>query len=113
MQCIASIAYMDDKFTTNSSGRETVIQALRDDFDPREILALTAHANPESISSYSHNPLEKQWRMSDKLAGFNPSTTTTNSDSSHALWEIVLNSAAPPSNTAANSKRDSSASRSS
>ena len=112
MQSIASIASLDGKFT-NSSGRKTVIQALRDDFDPLEISELTGHANPESISSYSHNPLEKQRRMSNKLAGFNPSTTTTNSDSSHALREIVLNSSAPPSNTAATSNRDSSASSSS
>ena len=109
---VASIASLDGKFT-NSSGRKTVIQALRDDFDPLEISELTGHANSESISSYSHNPLEKQRRMSNKLAGFNPSTTTTNSDSSHALREIVLNSSAPPSNTAATCNRDSSASRSS
>ena len=112
MQSIASIASLDGKFT-NSSGRKTVIQALRDDFDPLEISELTGHANPESISSYSHNPLKKQRRMSNKLAGFNPSTTTTNSDSSHALREIVLNSSVPPSNTAATSNRDSSASSSS
>jgi len=112
MQSTASIASLDGKFT-NSSGRKTVIQALRDDFDPLEISALTGHANPESISSDSHNPLEKQRRMSNKLAGINPSTTTTNSHSSHALREIGLNSSAPPSNTAATSNRDSSASRSS
>lgn len=106
MQSIASIASLDGKFT-NSSGRKTVIQTLRDDFDPLEISELTGHANPESISSYSHNPLEKQRRMSNKLAGFIPSTTTTNSDSSHALREIVVNSSAPPSNTAAISNRDS------
>ena len=87
MQSIASIASLDGKFT-NSSRRKTVIQALRDDFDPPEISELTGHANPESISRYSHYPLEKQRRMSNKLAGFNPSTTTTNSDSSHALREI-------------------------
>ena len=112
MQSIASIASLDGKFT-NSSGRKTVIQTLRDDFDPLEISKLTGHANPLSISSYSHNPLEKQRRMSNKLAGFNPSTTTTNSDSSHALQELVLNNSAPPSNTAATSNRDISTSRSS
>ena len=112
MQSIASIASLDGKFT-NSSGRKTVIQTLRDDFDPLEISELTGHANPLSISSYSHNPLEKQRRMSNKLAGFNPSTTTTNSDSSHALQELVLNNSAPPSNTAATSNRDISTSRSS
>ncbi|CAH3131493.1 unnamed protein product, partial [Pocillopora meandrina] len=59
MQNIASIASLDGKFS-NSSGRKTVIQALRYDFDPLEISKLTGHANPESISSYSHNLLEKQ-----------------------------------------------------
>ena len=59
MQSIASIASLDGKFT-NSSGRKTVIQALRDIFDRLEISELTGHANPESISSYSHNPLEKK-----------------------------------------------------
>ena len=112
LQTYPSIASLDGKFT-NSSGHKTAIQALRDDFNPLEISELTGHANSESISSYSHNPLEKQRRMSNKLAGFNPSTTTANSDSSHALREIVLNSSAPPSNTAATSNRDSSASRSS
>ena len=103
MQCIESIVSLDGKFT-NSSGRKTVIQALRDDFDPLEISELTGHANSETISSYSHNPLDKQRRISKKLAGFNPSTTTTNSDSSRALREIVLNSSAPLSNTAATSR---------
>ena len=112
MQSIASIASLDGKFT-NSSGRKTVIQALRDDFDPLEISELIGHANPLSISSYSHNPLEKQRQMSNKLAGFNPSTTTTNSDSGHALQELVINCSAPPSNTAATSNRDISTSRSS
>ena len=59
------------------SGRKTVIQSLREDFHPLEISELTSHANPYSISSYSHNPLEKQRRMSNKLAGFSKSTTTT------------------------------------
>ena len=112
MQSIASIASLDGKFT-NSSGRKTVIQAPRDDVDPLEISELTGHANPESISSYSHNPLEKQRRMLNKLAGFNPSMTTTNSDSSHTLREIVLNGSVPPSNTATTSNHDSSASSSS
>jgi len=88
MKSIASIASLDGKFT-NLSGRKTVIQALRDDFDPLEISELTGHASSVSTSSYSHNPLEKQRRMSNKLTGFNPSTATTNSDSSHALREIV------------------------
>ena len=77
------------------------------------ISELPGHANPESISSYSLNLLEKQRLISNKLAGFNPSTTTTiNSDSSHALREIVLNWSAPPSNPAHTSNRDGSASRS-
>ena len=76
------------------------------------ISELPGHANPESISSYSLNLLEKQRLISNKLAGFNPSTTTINSDSSHALREIVLNWSAPPSNTAHTSNRDGSASRS-
>ena len=59
MQNIASIASLDGKLL-NSSGRKTVIQALSYDFDPLEISKLTGHAKPESISSYSHNPLEKQ-----------------------------------------------------
>ena len=112
MQSFASIAFLDGKFT-NSSGCKTVIQALHDDFDPLEISELTGHANPKSIASYSHNPLEKQRRMSNKLAGFNPSTTITKSYSSHALWEIVVNSSALASNTAATSSHDSGANRSS
>ena len=76
MKTIASIASLDGKFT-NSSGRKTVIQSLREDFHPLEISELTGHANPDSISSYSHNPLEKQRRMSNKLAGFSSNTTTT------------------------------------
>ena len=63
LQTYPSITSLDGKFT-NSSGRKTVIQALRDDFNPLEISELTGHANSESISSYSHNPLEKQRRMS-------------------------------------------------
>ena len=69
MKTIAYIASLDGKFT-NSSGRKTVIQSLREDFHPLEISQLTGHANPYSISSHSHNPLEKQRRMSNKLAGF-------------------------------------------
>ena len=76
MKTIASIASLDGKFT-NSSGRKTLIQSLREDFHPLEISELTGHANPDSISSYSHNPLEKQRRMSNKLAGFSSNTTTT------------------------------------
>ena len=76
MKTIASIASLDGKFT-NSSGRKTVIESLRKDFHPLEISELTGHANPDSISSYSHNPLEKQRRISNNLAGFSLSITTT------------------------------------
>ena len=68
MQSIwTSIASLNGKFT-NSSGRKTVAQALRDDLDPLEISELAGHTNPESISSQSHNSLEKQRLMSNKLA---------------------------------------------
>ena len=104
MKTIASIASLDGKFT-NSSGRKTVIQSLREDFHPLEISELT-------ISSYSHNPLEKQQRMSNKLAGFSSSTTTTvtaanasGGPHTEALREVYVNSPALPSvvgnNTAA------------
>ena len=76
MKTIASIATFDRKFT-NSSGRKTVVQSLREDFHLLEISELTGHANPDSISCYSHNPLEKEWRMSNKLALFSSSTTIT------------------------------------
>ena len=46
MKTIASIASLDRKFT-NSSGRKTVIQSLREDFHPFEISELTGHANPD------------------------------------------------------------------
>ena len=112
-QSIASIASLNGKFT-NSGGRKTVIEALRDDFAHwRSQSSLATPIRSPYGSSYRHNPLEKQRRMSNKLAGFNPSTTTTNSYSTHALREIVLNSSAPPSNTAGTSSRDSSANRSS
>ena len=83
MQNIASIASLDGKFS-NSSGRKTVIQALRYDFDPLEISKLTGHANPESISSYSHNHQEKQRQRQLYING----------NSSHVLREIILNSSA-------------------
>ena len=113
MQSIAFIASLEGKFT-NSSGRKTVIQVLQVDFDPLEISELTGHANPESISSYTII----LWRNSSECRIGWPvltqaCTTITNSDLSHALREIVLNSSAPPSKTAAASNRDSSASRSS
>ncbi|KAK3745836.1 hypothetical protein QZH41_004306 [Actinostola sp. cb2023] len=76
MKIIATTAGLDGKYS-NSSGRKTMIQSLRDDFHPLEICELTGHANPESISSYSHNPLEKQRRMSNHLAGFSTANSTT------------------------------------
>ena len=97
MQEIASFASLDGKFT-NSSGRKTVIQSLRDEFHPLEISELTGHADPGSIASYSHNPLEKQRRMSNKLAGFSSAvTTTTNANrgsSTQVLREVTVNSPA-------------------
>lgn len=99
MQEIASFASLDGKFT-NSSGRKTVIQSLRDEFHPLEISELTGHADPGSIASYSHNPLEKQRRMSNKLAGFSSTvTTTTNANrgsSTQVLREVTVNSPALP-----------------
>ena len=106
MQKIASIASLDGKFT-NSSGRKTVIQSLRKEFNPLEISELTGHADPNSMSSYSHNPAEKQRRMFNKLAGFTPSATTTTNDAGNTsstspqLWTEVVGdssaSALPPS----------------
>ncbi|KAK3731884.1 hypothetical protein QZH41_000659 [Actinostola sp. cb2023] len=76
MKQIADKAGLKGKFT-NSSGRKTTVQLLRDEFHPLEISELTGHANPESITSYSHNPLEKQRQMSNTLSGFrNPSSST-------------------------------------
>lgn len=67
MKRIASSANFNDaKKFTNSSGRKTAIPSLRD-FNPLEIAELTGHANPESISSYSENPMEKN---AHKLSGF-------------------------------------------
>ena len=101
-ESVASIASLDDKFT-NSSGLKRVVQTLRHDFDPLEISELTGHANPEFISSYSHNPLDKQRKMSNKLASF---TANNNSDARHALQEVSVDSSAQiqpatTSNTAA------------
>ena len=47
IQSIASIVSLDGKFT-NSSGRKTVNQTLRDDFHSLEVWQLTGHANSES-----------------------------------------------------------------
>ena len=85
MKQIADKAGLKGKFT-NSSGRKTTVQLLRDEFHPLEISELTGHANAESISSYSHNPLEKQRQMSNKLSGYsNPSSSSTSSSSSVAV----------------------------
>lgn len=82
MSNIAKMAELSGKFT-NTSECKTFIQTLRDEFNPLEMSELTGHANTDSITSYSHNPLEKQRRMSNKLAGFSKSTaacaTTSNS----------------------------------
>ena len=59
MHSIAYIASLEGNFT-NSNGPKKVIQALCGDFDPMEISKLTGNTNPESIYSYSHNPLEKE-----------------------------------------------------
>ncbi|KAK3746503.1 hypothetical protein QZH41_001762 [Actinostola sp. cb2023] len=77
MATIKSTAGIQGKFT-NSSGRKTAIQSPRGEFSPLEIAELTGHANSDSISSYSHNPLEKQRRISNKLAGYTPAITATN-----------------------------------
>ena len=105
MKTIASIATFDRKFT-NSSGRKTVVQSLREDFHLLAISELTGHANPDSISSYIHNPLEKELRMSNKLALFSSSTTITvtaaNASSgprTEALREVSVNSPTLPSIT--------------
>ena len=52
MKTIAFITSLDGKFT-NLSGRKTVIQSLH---HPLKISELTGQANPDLISSYSHNP---------------------------------------------------------
>ncbi|KAK3755850.1 hypothetical protein QZH41_003947 [Actinostola sp. cb2023] len=87
MKQIADKAGLKGKFT-NSSGRKTTVQLLRDEFHPLEISELTGHANPESITSYSHNPLEKQRQMSNTLSGFrNPSSSTLYGSS--VRWSVI------------------------
>jgi hypothetical protein len=54
-----------------SSGRKTAIQSLRSKYDPVTISELTGYANPASIMSYSHNPLNIQREMCQHLAGEN------------------------------------------
>ena len=59
MQEIASIASFDGKFT-NLSGRKTVIQSLRDEFQPLEMWELTCRPTDSgSITNYSHKFSEK------------------------------------------------------
>jgi len=105
MQNIASIAFLDGKFT-NSSGRKTAIQSLRDDFDPLEISELTGHANPESMHIHLQ-PLSlgktganvESWPVSTQARQL-PKTIR------HVGRKIVLNTPAAPSNTAATSNCD-------
>ena len=108
MQEIASFASLDGK-STNSSCRKTVIQSLRAEFHPLEISELTGHADPGSIASYSHNPLEKQRRMSNKLASFSSSASTnTNANrgsSTQVLWEVTVSSTALPKTVENNTTR--------
>ena len=106
MKTIAPIASLDGKFT-NSSGRKTVIQSLREDFHPLGISELTGHANPDSISSYSHNPSERNNQgCQTSWLGFHQvrSTTTTVTAANasgrprtEALRDVYVNSPAPPS----------------
>ena len=86
MKSIASLASLDGKFK-NSSGHKTAIQTLCNDFNPLEISELTGKANPESISSYSRNPLDKQQKMSNKLASF---TVNNKSGTTKRYWHVEL-----------------------
>ena len=103
MQELASFASLDGKFT-NTSSHKTVIQSLRDEFHPLEYqspqVSHTGHLDLGSIASYSHNPLEKQRRIADKLAGSSSNaTTTTNANrrySTQVLREVIVNSPALP-----------------
>lgn len=56
-----------DGKVTSSRGREIAI--LLEKFLKLEISELNGHADPNLIPSYSRNPLEKQCRMPNKLAG--------------------------------------------
>jgi len=49
----------EGKFT-DTSGRKTAIQSLRDHFDPVAISELTGRANPSSIQSYSHKSIQTE-----------------------------------------------------
>ena len=54
---IAFMASLDGKFTI-SSGRKTVIQVLRDDFDPLEISEQTGHATQQLSPAIQHSSYE-------------------------------------------------------
>ena len=66
---------------TNTSGRKTAIQSLRGHFDPLAISELTGHANPSSIQSYSHNSVQTQKEMFDRLVAPGRSSTTVYNNS--------------------------------
>ena len=63
---------------TNTSGRKTAVQSLRGIFDPVEISELTGHANPSSIQSYSHNALQTQQEICNRLAGTSSNVLQSN-----------------------------------
>ncbi|KAK3742999.1 hypothetical protein QZH41_007228 [Actinostola sp. cb2023] len=71
---------------TNTSGRKTAIQSLRGHFDPLAISELTGHANPNSIQSYSHNSMNTQRAMFDRLAN---SSTVYSSSASTVVLPVV------------------------
>ena len=77
---------------TNTSGRKTAIQSLRGHFDPLAISELTGHASPSSIQSYSHNSIQTQKELFDRLAtpgrssstaAYNNTATTVNASTSN------------------------------
>ena len=87
---------------TNTSGRKTAIQSLRGHFDPLAISELTGHANPSSIQSYSHNSIQTQKEMFDRLATparssstavYNNTATTVNASTSNQrqFFESLFN----------------------
>ena len=90
---------------TNSSGRKAVIQSLCEDFHLLEISELTGHANPDSISSYSHNPLEKKTKNVKQVGWvfikyhYNRDTAANASGGprTEALREVYVHSPALPS----------------
>ena len=87
---------------TNTSGRKTAIQSLPGHFDPLAISELTGHANPSSIQSYSHNSIQTQKEMFDRLAtparssstaAYNNTATTVNASTSNQrqFFESLFN----------------------